>query len=330
MKILVTGASGQDGVLLIKHILHSDPEVKIIALSRNEKKFYLNLFYAGGAELVSNFMNSGIFITCDITDRRQITQQLGDIHPNAIFHLAAHVEPLLTKSNESQVLQKNLIGLINIVEACEHLKIFPHIINAGSSLMFGAVETLSANELTPFRPLSAYGIGKVAAHQFALCFRTYKEQKISTAILFNHESILRDERWLPAKIIAASVRIKRGEQDRLHLGDIEASRDWSAAKDIVTGLYAILEKRAVNRDFVLGFGDTMKVSEVLDIAFKRIGLDWKNYTDVQESLCRGNDVLGFSADITRAKRELNWKPSQSALEWVSEIQDFHLEKTERK
>ena len=75
MKILVTGASGQDGVLLIKHILHSNPEVKIIALSRNEKKFYLNLFYAGGAKLVSNFMNSGIFITCDITDRSQINQQ---------------------------------------------------------------------------------------------------------------------------------------------------------------------------------------------------------------------------------------------------------------
>ena len=148
MKILVTGASGQDGVLLINHILHSNPDVKIIALSRNEKKFYLNLFHVGDAKLVSNFMNNGIFITCDITDRSQITQQLEDIHPDAIFHLAAHVEPLLTKRNESQVLQKNLTGLINIVEACDHLKIFPHIINAGSSLMFGAVETLSAADQT--------------------------------------------------------------------------------------------------------------------------------------------------------------------------------------
>ena len=138
-----------------------------------------------------------------------------------------------------------------------------------------------------------------------------------------------DERWLPMKIISSSVRIKFGHQDRLKLGSVDSSRDWSSAKDIVSALYAIMDNGALNQDFVLGSGFTMQVSDLLEIAFKRLGLRWQDYVDVEKSEGRVNDILGFSADITKAKKELNWEPQIEPKEWVSEIQDFYLEKIER-
>ena len=330
MKILITGASGQDGILLIDHIFQNSPDVTIYALSRSPQKFSNHLHAIGGLQLAETFHQKGHFIICDVTDRAKVMSQLDLIKPDVIFHLAAHMEPLLQPGNESRVLSRNMNGLIHILEACDQLQIFPHIINAGSSLMFGRVDSGIASEKTPFQPLTPYGLGKVAAHQFAHIFRTYKNQNVSTAILFNHESFLRDERWLPMKIISSSVRIKFGHQDRLKLGSVDSSRDWSSAKDIVSALYAIMDNGALNQDFVLGSGFTMQVSDLLEIAFKRLGLRWQDYVDVEKSEGRVNDILGFSADITKARKEINWEPRIEPKEWVSEIQDFYLEKIERK
>jgi len=90
-----------------------------------------------------------------------------------------------------------------------------------------------------------------------------------------------------------------------------------------------MDNGALNQDFVLGSGATMQVSDLLEIAFKRIGLTWQDYVDVEKSEGRVNDILGFSADISKAKKQINWEPRIEAKEWVAEIQDFYLEKIER-
>ena len=329
MKILITGAGGQDGILLIHHILQNAPDTAIYALSRDQKIFFSRLSAIGGDSLTNRFKEMGHFVTCDVNNRDKILSQLSLIKPDVIFHLAAQMEPLLQPGDESQVLYKNMNGLIHILEACDHLQIFPHIINASSSLMFGKVNSGIASESTPFQPLTPYGLGKVAAHQFAHIFRTYKNQKVSTAILFNHESTLRDERWLPMKVISSSVRIKLGLQDKLKLGSVNSSRDWSSAKDIVSGLYAIMDHDAINQDFVFGSGTVMRVSDLLEIAFKRLNLSWQDYVEVEKSEGRSNDVLGFRADISKAKTEINWEPKIPTNEWIAEIQDFCLEKMGR-
>ena len=324
MKILITGAGGQDGIYLINRILTSSPTAQIFALSRNEPLFFERLTLVGGPKLIERFHRSSKFIVCDVTERAQISHQLNVIRPDKIFHLAAHLEPLLKPGSESKLLYKNMNGLIYILEACEYFKFFPHIINAGSSLMFGAVSNAIANESTPFKPQSSYGIGKLSAHQFADAYRTFKGQRVSTAILFNHESILRDERWLPMKIIKGAIRIKLGKADHLHIGSIDASRDWSSAEDITDGLYAMMSKTAINEDFVLGSGKVIKVSNLLDIVFTELDLDWHSYVEVDGNHGRSNDHKGFAPDISKAKKLLNWEPKKTTQEWVTEIIDFHL------
>ena len=129
MKILITGASGQDGILLIDHIFQKSADVTIYALSRSQQKFFNHLHAIGGLQLAETFHQKGHFIICDVTDRAKVMSQLNLIKPDAIFHLAAHMEPLLQPGNESQVLSRNMNGLIHILEACDQLQIFPHIIN---------------------------------------------------------------------------------------------------------------------------------------------------------------------------------------------------------
>ena len=324
MRILITGASGQDGILLVDHILQNLPNAVIYAVSRDQEIFFSRLNLLGGDKLLDKFKKNCHFIPCDVNNRAAIFSQVRYIQPDTIFHLAAQMEPLLQPGDESQVLNKNIYGLIHLLEACDTFQIFPHIINAGSSLMFGEVNSGIANENTPFNPLTPYGLGKVTAHQFAHIFRTYKNQNVSTAILFNHESILRDRRWLPMKIISGSVRIKLGQMEKLKLGSVDSSRDWSFARDIVSGLFAIMEHKAINQDFVLGSGNIMSVSDLLEIAFGRLELSWQDYVEVVETEGRSNDVSGFRADISKAKSALNWEPKTSATEWVAEIQDFCL------
>lgn len=323
MKILITGAGGQDGVLLIKRILASMPNANICALGRNEAVFLERLHLVGGASLVDTFQHKSAFIICDITNCNQVKWQIEKIRPNVIFHLAAYVEPILQPENDVKVTLENMKGLIYILQACEQIKIYPHIINAGSSLMFGVVESGLANEKTPFRPITPYGIGKLAAHQFADIYRTNRNHRVSTAILFNHESILRDERWLPTKIISGAVRIKFGKSEHLKLGEINVGRDWSAAEDIVDGLFKIFEKDAVNEDFTLGSGVVKSVSDLLTLVFTSLELEWQNYVISDENLERTNDVGAIQADISKAQKVLGWSPRISTSDWVGTMINYH-------
>jgi GDPmannose 4,6-dehydratase len=322
MKIVITGAAGQDGAFLVKRIINSNINASIVALSRNKTVFFERLRLIGGANLVEAFRTKGVFYTCDMTDKKQVLFQIDKDPPDVIFHLAANLDPTFKVSSASKIIFENMTGLISILEACEKSQVFPHIINAGSSLMFGSVENGVANETTSFSPITPYGIGKVAAHQFANAFRVSGKHRFSTAILFNHESILRDERWLPTKIISNALRIKNGKATQLTLGDISDGRDWCAAEDIVDGLFKIMEREAINEDFVFGSGCITSIKEILEIVFLNLGLNWEDFVISDKTLFRRNDVKGIRADITKAKKMLRWEPQISTNKWINQIFEY--------
>ena len=326
MKILITGAAGQDGIFLTRQILQSSGEHQIFALGRDKNKFLNRLSLIGGEALVKVFDDYGQFLVCDVTNKSMVTESIETVRPDVIFHLAAVVESLMLPDHDSTLLHQNMDGLLYLLEACDKSKISPHIINAGSSLMFGQTSASRVDENTPFKPMTPYGVAKVAAHQFANIYRTYNNQNISTAILFNHESIFREERWLPIKIIMGAVRIKTGDASTLSLGTLDAERDWSDAEDIVDGLFRIMKKKAANEDFVLGSGQLTSITDLLNIAFGYLDLDWRDFVKVDTNQGRKNDVKGIYADISKAASLLDWQPLQSTSQWITHLVDHHMAK----
>jgi GDPmannose 4,6-dehydratase len=323
MNILITGASGQDGVFLTQKILSECPESSVVAVSRSEERFYSRLQIIGGNELLKSFSTRGAFLPYDISSKHTIKSVLERYNFDVVFHLAATVETRMTEGSELTLMRDNLNGLVYLLQACDELKISPHIINAGSSLMIGFSHCEIVDEDTPLNPETPYGIGKTAGYQFAKMYRKHKGQKVSNAILFNHESIFRSERWLPTKIIKGAIDIKRGLKTELHLDSLHASRDWSAAEDIVDGMFKIMKSKSINDDFMLGSGKLTSVKEIVEFTFSYLGLNWRDHVISKTDFEEINNLGAIVPELGKAKKCLDWSPRQETDVWLKKIIQYH-------
>ena len=172
-------------------------------------------------------------------------------------------------------------GTINLLEAMRYLDRPIRLYSAGSSECFGDTGGSAANERTPFRPRSPYAVAKSAAHWLVANYRDAYGLHASTGILFNHESPLRPERFVTKKIVAAAVRIAGGERSRLTLGNIEIKRDWGWAPEFVDAMWRMLQQPN-GSDFVIATGESHTLEEFVDTAFRQVGLDWREHTDLSK------------------------------------------------
>ena len=164
------------------------------------------------------------------------------------------------------------------------------------------------NEKTPLRPQSPYGAAKVFAYDMANLYREAYGIFAVNGILFNHESPRRGETFVTRKITKGIAKIKAGLDTKLYLGNLKARRDWGYAPEYVEAAWIMMQQPKPD-NYVIGTGEAHSVKEFVELAFREAGLgNWKKYVEIDPQYYRPAEVHNLVADISKAKKNLGWKP----------------------
>ena len=296
MKALITGITGQDGSYLAELLLSKDYKVYGL-IRRTSQDNFCN---------IKHLINDIEFCYGDMTDTGSINNIIEKSMPDEIYNFAAMSQVRISYDVPVSTFDINTLGFLRILDAIRRLKPDTKLYQACSSEMFGKVQEIPQTEKTPFYPRSPYGVSKAAAFYLGRSYREGYGLKIYNGILFNHESPRRGDTFLSKKVVMAAVRIKKGLQDRLVLGNLDSKRDWGYAKEYVGWIYNIVQGEP--DDYVICTGETHSVKEWVEMTFKLLGLDWKEYVDFDEDLKRPAEVDILLGDYSKSERMLGFTP----------------------
>lgn len=242
---------------------------------------------------------------------------------NEVYHLAAQSYDGHSFKNEFYTFRNNIDATHYILSAIKKFNNKIKFFFAGSSEMYGKIASYPQNEKTVFNPLSAYGVSKVAAYYLVKSYRLNFNFLGSTGILFNHESPRRDLDFVTRKISYGVAKIKKGLQKKISLGNIKSSRDWGHAKDFVNAMWLMLQQEKPD-DYIIGTGIKHSVEDFANIAFSHVGLNYRDYINVDENLKRSVESDYRVADSLKAQKILNWKQKFSFEELVGDMVESDL------
>jgi GDPmannose 4,6-dehydratase len=317
MKALITGVGGQDGSYLAELLLDKGYQVHGIV----RRSSSLN------TARIDHIFNDLHLHFGDLTDATSINTLLSQVKFDQIYHLAAMSHVRVSFDIPYFTTDVGALGTLRLLEAVRAHCPDARVYNASSSEMFGKVQEVPQKETTVFYPRSPYGCAKVFAHQICVNYREAYGMHVSNGILFNHESPRRGETFVTRKIVKAAVRIKRGLQKELALGNLSARRDWGYAREYVEAMWLMLQQPTPD-DFVIATGETHTVRELLDVAFDYVNLSWKNFVTEDPRYYRPTEVDILQGDASKAKRVLGWEPKTTFVELVQLMMEAELGATE--
>ena len=310
---LITGITGQDGSYLADLLLEKGYEVHgMVRRSSTER-----------SDRIEHLRERITLHQGDLLDQRSLVDTLRASAPDEIYNLAAMsfvavswVQPTLTAEFTGVGVTRILEG---IREVCPQARFY----QASSSEMFGKVREVPQTELTPFYPRSPYGVAKAYGHFITVNYRESYDLHATSGILFNHESPRRGLEFVTRKITWHAAAIKLGLVKELHLGNLEAERDWGYAKDYVEAMWLMLQEDEPE-DYVIATGVTHSVRECLEIAFDQAGLEPDRYVHHDSDLLRPAEVDHLIGDHSKATRQLGWKPTTGFEEMIRLMVDADL------
>ena len=295
---LVPGVSGQDGAYLAKLLL--DKGYTVCGTSRDAQvASFRNLEQLQIREHVR-------LESVALSDFRSVIQILFKVQPDEIYNLAGQSSVGLSFDQPVETQDSIYLATLNLLEAIRFTGKPIKLYNACSSECFGDLKNEAATEDTPFRPRSPYAVAKAAAFWQVSNYREAYNIFACSGILFNHESPLRPERFVTKKIVSAAKRILRGEMRELRLGNLDVQRDWGWAPEYVEAMFLMLQQEKPD-DYVIATGSTKPLRDFVEVAFRHVGLDWREYTVVDKSLFRPTDLSVGKANPAKAAAQLGWK-----------------------
>ena len=317
-RALITGITGQDGAYLARFLLSKGYDVFGMVRRNSTESF----------ERIEEIREQLQLREADLLDQLSIVRLVDEVRPAEIYNLAA--QSFVPTSFTKPVLtgEFTALGVTRVLEAIRFVDRNIKFYQASSSEMFGTAREEPQNENTPFYPRSPYGASKAYGHWMTINYRESFGIFGVSGILFNHESPLRGKEFVTRKISDAVARIKLGVQDKLHLGNLAAQRDWGFAGDYVEAMWMMLQQDTPE-DFVIGTGRKHTVQEFCELAFAHAGLDWQTFVEVDEKLFRPADVNTLRADASKAERMLGWQPRVSFEELVKMMVDADLVNVQR-
>ena len=314
---LITGILGQDGSYLAELLLNKGYSVHGVVKKESytdKKKFWR----------IKKILRDLVLHSHNLDNLESFYSILEKVNPSEVYHLAGQSYDGHSFKNEFYTFKNNIDATHYILSAIKKFNNKIRFFFAGSSEMYGKITSFPQNEKTIFNPLSAYGISKVTAYYLVKSYRSNLNFLGSTGILFNHESPRRDLDFVTRKISYGVAQIKKGLQKKISLGNIKSSRDWGHAKDFVSAMWLMLQQDKPD-DYIIGTGVKHSVEDFANKAFSHVGLNYKDYIDLDKNLIRSAESDNRVADPVKAQKILKWKPKFSFDQLVSAMVESDLE-----
>jgi GDPmannose 4,6-dehydratase len=339
-KALIFGITGQDGAylaeLLIKkgYVVHG---VKRRSSSLNTARVD-HLYQEPHIKNRKFILHYG-----DVTDSLSVFSIVNLVQPDEIYNLAAQSHVAVSFEVPEYTANADALGALRILEAIRSSKLIKKtkFYQAGTSEMFGKVQTIPQNEKTPFYPQSPYGVAKVYAHWLTVNYREAYKIFACNGILFNHESPIRGETFVTRKIVIGLCKIKLDQQKKLLIGNLYAKRDWGHAKEYVLAMWKILQQKKAD-DYVIATGVQYSVKDFINIVanelkikifWKGKGINEKGYNkegkaiiECDKNYFRPLDVDTLLGDSRKARKVLKWKPQIKIKDLAKEMVVKELER----
>ena len=315
---LITGINGQDGSYLAEFLLKKGYRVVGLVRRSSTQNF----------ERISHLLDDITMVQGDLHDQGSLLSLLEEHEPTEVYNLAAQSFVAVSWSQAVLTGEVTALGVTRLLEAIRFVNPKIKFYQASSSEMFGKVVEVPQRESTPFYPRSPYGVAKVYAHWITINYRESFDLFAASGILFNHESPRRGLEFVTRKITDGVARIKHGHAKELRLGNLESRRDWGFAGDYVEAMYRMLQQPEPD-NYVVGTGETHSVREFCEIAFGRVGLDYKDFDVQDERYYRPAEVDLLVADPSKARSILQWEPAVSFRELVEMMVDSDMERVRR-
>ena len=315
---LITGITGQDGSYLAELLLEKGYEVHgIVRRESLEDEEKLKNIKAIKEKL---FLHEG-----SLSDHLSIYKVFSKVLPDECYHLSASSFVNYSFNDEFQTMTNNFNSTHYLLSTIREVKKECKFYFASSSEMFGEPNETPQNEDTAFNPKSIYGISKVSSHYLLKNYREKENIFACTGIMYNHESPRRGNQFVTKKIISSAVKIKKELQNKLYLGNLDAKRDWGYAPDYVKAMWMMLQAPKAD-DYILATGNLHTVREFLDITFSYLGLDYKNYVEVDPKFFRASEHNPLCGNPQKIKETLGWENTKILKEIIEEMLEEELKK----
>ena len=345
---LITGITGQDGSYLAELLLKKG--YKVHGIKRRASSFNTDridhLYQDPHVKNRNLILHYG-----DMTDSMNLTKIIKEVQPDEIYNLAAMSHVHVSFEIPEYVANTDGIGTLRILEAIRLLGLTAKtkVYQASTSELFGKAQEVPQSETTPFYPRSPYGVAKMYAYWITVNYREAYNMFACNGILFNHESPVRGETFVTRKITRAASKIALGLQDKLHLGNLDAKRDWGHAKDYVRMMWMILQADKPE-DWVIATGKTTTVRDFVKMAFAYAGVELefkgkgkdekgivsscsnpkyqvqigKEVVAIDPSYFRPTEVDLLIGDATKANTKLGWIPEYTLEQLINEMMESDL------
>jgi GDPmannose 4,6-dehydratase len=312
---LITGVNGQDGSYLAEFLLSKSYDV--VGMVRRSSTVT--------CERIQHIQDDITIVQGDLHDQSSLVALLEEYQPDEVYNLASQSFVATSWSQAVLTGEVTAMGVTRLLESIRSVNPKVRFYQASSSEMFGKVVETPQRETTSFYPRSPYGVAKVYGHWITVNYRESYNLFAVSGILFNHESPRRGLEFVTRKISHGVARIKLGLDKELHLGNLDAKRDWGFAGEYVQAMWHMLQQEQPE-DFVIGTGETHSVREFCELAFAQVGLDYQDYLVKDARFLRPSEVDVLIADSSKAQQKLGWSPRVGFKELVAMMVEADLKR----
>ncbi len=340
----ITGVTGQDGALLAEFLLNKGYVVH--GVKRRSSSFNtqrLDHLYVDPHDKDARlFLHYG-----DMTDSTNLIRLIQETRPTEIYNLAAQSHVQVSFESPEYTANADALGTLRLLEAVRILGLADRVrfYQASTSELYGNTPDIPQTEETPFEPRSPYGTAKLYAYWTTVNYREAYGMHASNGILFNHEGPTRGETFVTRKISRGVAAIELGLDDKIHLGNLDAERDWGHARDYVEGIWLIVQQDAPD-DYILATGESHSVREFVEVAFAEVGrtIEWQGtgldelgldaatgeqLIAIDQRYFRPTEINHLLGDPSKAHEKLGWRHKTSFAQLVGEMVRFDLDAMKR-